>query len=170
MKVAKVRAEPKTTGTADVNAIATLLERCCLSDKLSISFKPHHVKRIHSHFLKIRASTESIKLLIRKFWFCRSGGFILSLLLSVQHVLLSIKANSCKERLKDGGLPQLKAEWLLYLWISWYTCTMASVHWLRIYFWNINCLLCRYSYWHYYIKWVRFSLIKVALNMIFAIC
>jgi len=30
MKVAKVRAEPKTTGTADVNAIATLLERCCL--------------------------------------------------------------------------------------------------------------------------------------------
>jgi len=52
MQVAKVRAELKTIGTADLNASAMLSHQCCLSDKLSVLFEPHHVRRIHSHCLK----------------------------------------------------------------------------------------------------------------------
>jgi len=36
MKVAKMRLEPKTIGTADVNITAMLPQWCRLSDKLSI--------------------------------------------------------------------------------------------------------------------------------------
>jgi len=38
MKDAKVRVEPKTIHTADVDAFATLPQRCCQSDKVSILF------------------------------------------------------------------------------------------------------------------------------------
>ena len=50
-KLAKMRAKPKTIGTANVNVSTALLRRCCLSDKLSVLFKPLHVSRFHSHFL-----------------------------------------------------------------------------------------------------------------------
>jgi len=35
---AKVRVEPKTIHTADVDAFAVLVQRCCWSDKVSILF------------------------------------------------------------------------------------------------------------------------------------
>jgi len=38
MKGAKVRVEPKTIHTADVDAFAILAQRCCWSDKVSILF------------------------------------------------------------------------------------------------------------------------------------
>jgi len=52
-KVAKVRAEPKTIGTADVNASAMLLGWCCLSDKHSVLFEPSpcYASWFRSHFL-----------------------------------------------------------------------------------------------------------------------
>jgi len=49
MKVAKVRAELTTTGTADINASAMLPWQCRFSDKLSILFEPH-ARRFYSHF------------------------------------------------------------------------------------------------------------------------
>jgi len=50
MKVAKVRAEPKTIGTANVNAAAMLPWRCCWSDKFGILFEPRHARWLRSHF------------------------------------------------------------------------------------------------------------------------
>jgi len=38
MKVARVRAELQTIGTADVNAFAALPQRCCLGDNSAFYF------------------------------------------------------------------------------------------------------------------------------------
>jgi len=51
MKGAKVRVEPKIIHTADVDAFATVSQRCCWSDNVSILFEPHHSRRTYSHFL-----------------------------------------------------------------------------------------------------------------------
>jgi len=49
-----MRDEPKTIGITDVRASATLPPQCCLSEKLSVLFKPRHshARRFHSHFFE----------------------------------------------------------------------------------------------------------------------
>jgi len=62
-KVAKVRAKPKTIGTAEVNATntVTLPRQRHLSDKLSVLFELCHARQMCSHFktLNQNAKTQS---------------------------------------------------------------------------------------------------------------
>jgi len=51
-KVARVRAEPKTIRTADVNASATLPWYCRWCDKLCVLFESRHAWWTYSHFLE----------------------------------------------------------------------------------------------------------------------
>jgi len=52
MKVAKVGAEPKTIGIADVNASVTLPQQCHLSNKLSVLCELCHARQFCSYFLQ----------------------------------------------------------------------------------------------------------------------
>jgi len=52
MKAAKVRAEPKTIGTADVNASPMLPRHYHLSDKVNVLFEPCHARWFCRHFQK----------------------------------------------------------------------------------------------------------------------